>query len=267
MKDIDPKPNNRKYEFRVIAFLDILGFKALIENTKNDENLLRKIINAIELLRSEFEHITNPKSELAKMAKELLSDPIVAPDYDTQAFQISDCLIVSKDATIPGAIEEMIADMSFAIHLLIYNGLLCRGSIALGDVLHTKNYIIGPAYIDAYLGEQKESMPCVSLSKDVYEFGLKNRHIDLCTKQYFDHYVKPHKNGYYFIDYFNDFEFVDVFESTKKHYEKLRIIIESQYKKANDAKTKNKYSWMIDNYNNSEPVKNRLAKPISIRKC
>lgn len=251
----------RKYQDRIVAFIDIMGFKEIVENTVNDNAYFNGIIAAIGEIRSEF--MQHPISEIQKLGRDFLYDPVELPDYQTMVHQVSDCMVISKLASVHGALEDIVMDIAFAIHILIKQGLLCRGCIEYGKVYHNQEYIIGPGYTAAYLGEGKEFVPAVSFSKEVYNFGLKKRSRDLRAKNYFNKFVIPHFSNRYFIDYFNDFEGnIDVFELPQKHYGKLKSIIQNEYAKANDYSVKAKYLWMIDHFNESNIVKSGLINPI-----
>jgi hypothetical protein len=240
--------------------VDIIGFKSLIESSTENPSKLKEIIKATEELRFEFLH----RKKENKMYKVLsIKDP-----YKTKVHQISDCIIISKLAHKNGSLHELLADCSFAIHLLIKHKLLCRGCISYGDVYHTDEYIIGPAYVEAYLGEEKEFVPAVNLSKEVYNLAQLYPHYNYYEQgivtfesNYFDTCILPHTKDKYFIDYFSDGDHIDV-EDTKIHYEKLKTLIIKEYQEAVNYKIKAKYLWMIDRFNDSKGVKNKVIEKI-----
>lgn len=251
----------RKYQDRIVAFVDIIGFKAIVEKTVSDEAYFNSIIDSISEIRREF--IKHPKSEFQMKVRDLLYDPFDNPDYKTMVLQVSDCMVISKLANVYGALEDLVLELALAIHILITQGLLCRGCIEYGKVYHTDEYIVGPGYTAAYLGEEKEFVPAVSLSKEVYSLALQKRSSDARARDYFDNFVVPHTSDRFFIDYFNDLEgYIDVFERPQEHYGKLKRIIQYEYTRANDYKIKAKYLWMIDHFNESKIVKSGLIKPI-----
>jgi hypothetical protein len=250
----------RKYQDRIVAFIDIIGFKSIVEKTVHDVAYFNRIIDAIAEIRDEF--VKHPNSEFQKCVRDRLYDPFIGPDYKTKVIQVSDSMVISKLATVHGAVEDLVLDAALAIHILITQGLLCRGCIEYGKVYHTDEYIIGPGYTAAYLGEEKEFLPAISLGKEVYSLALDKRSSDARAREYFDKFVVPHTSDRFFIDYFNDLKFIDVFEEPAEHYDKLKNIIQDEYREAKDYKLKAKYLWMIDRFNESTIVRNGLVKPI-----
>ena len=255
--DDELEPVSKRYQDRVIAFIDIIGFKKIVEKTVTDQAYLGSIIDAIAEIRGQF--IDDPKSPFQQMVRTVLFED----DFDTQVIQVSDCIVISKLANIPGALQYLIGDVTLAIHILISHGLLCKGRIECGKVFHTDKYIIGPAYNAAYLGEEAEFVPAITLSKGLREFGTNNRSDDVQVEKHFDTFVIQHIHDNYYIDYFNDLEgYIDVFETPAEHYGKLRRIIEDEYCIATDYKIKAKYLWMIDKFNASCVVKEKKLQPI-----
>ena len=251
----------RKYQDRIVAFVDIIGFKAIVEKTVNDQAYFNRIIDSIAEIRDQF--LKHPNSEFQKKARDLFYDPFVLPDYKTMVLQVSDSMVISKLANVHGALEALVLDIALTIHILIKHGLLCKGCIEYGKVYHTDEYIIGPGYTAAYLGEEKEFMPAVSFSKEVYNLAIQKRSSSARVRDYFDNFVVPHTPDRSFIDYFNDLEgYIDVFERPQEHYGKLRRIIQDEYTRAKDYKIKAKYLWMIDRFNESKIVRSGFIEPI-----
>lgn len=248
------------YEKRFVAFIDIIGFKNIIAQSVENKEILKEIIEATKELRFEF-----LKRKHENPAYKLFN---IIDSYKTRVHQVSDCIIISKIAHKNGSLQELVLDCAFAIHLLIKHNLLCRGCISYGDVYHTDEYIIGPAYVEAFLGEEKEFVPAVNLSEEVYLMAQSYFHYDCFNpsnktseQNYFEKFMLPHSKGKYYIDYFNDVGHIDV-EDKLIHYNKLRDIIIKEYTGAEDYKIKAKYLWMIDKFNNSNLVKNSQLESI-----
>jgi len=250
-----------KYQNRIVAFVDIIGFKDLVYSSS--EVKLKEVLLALEELQYEF--IEHKNTEFQVMWRDLFFDDIeMAGDlYHTQVHQISDCIIISKLAHRPGSLEDLVLDCSLVIHLLIKHGLLCRGSISYGKTLHDSNHIVGPAYIKAYEGEEKEFLPAVSFSQEVYNLTKSYTSKNEKHQDYFKHCIVEHTDDNYFIDYFNDYGlFIDVNSKYEDHYNKLKSIIEVGYKNSRSYKIKAKYLWMIEQFNNSKAVKNEILNSI-----
>ena len=248
---------DRHYQERLVAFIDIIGFKSIIDRTVVDPTYLESIIAAISEIRDQF--INDRNTALQKMIR----DQLFPDEFETHVIQVSDCMVISKLAHPPGALQSLVIDIALAIHILISHGLLCRGRIERGKVFHSEEYIIGPAYIAAYLAESAEFVPAVTLSADLQEFGARNQPDNPKLEEYFNHFVIPHIKNTYFIDYFNDLEgFIDMLEDPIQHYAGLRDIIEREYNNASDYRVKAKYLWMIDRFNESRIVKDRRLRKL-----
>lgn len=158
-----------KYEQRVVAVIDILGFKALLDGTldkkgNDNEEAINAVISAYEAIR-EIWHLDegpgffNPKSAETKKVS-----------------IFSDCLVVSFEIKQPSEVFFTLLEIKWLIMRLLARKILCRGAISLGKFIHTDNYLFGPALVEAYLLESKAAMyPRVILDTNVIEAGAKNR--------------------------------------------------------------------------------------------
>lgn len=163
------------YEERYVAFLDVLGFKDLVKSNKNDKiNLyLKTIEKAIDFLKK------------VKIKNNLELGYIV----------ISDSIIISvKKSTITNENIEILKHLCIAIgflqSILACNDIWLRGAISSGEAYFNdeKHQVIGKAYIDAYLLEEKQvSNPQVILdNKIIKELNANNSNdlIDLINNKY-----------------------------------------------------------------------------------
>jgi len=231
------------YEERVVAFIDILGFKCCIDKSKYDEDEFQRIFITLNKLKEFF----------------LKEDDVIDIDYsdiDTQVIQISDSLIISRLIQEEAGIFHMFQDCSFAIHLLIENGFLCRGSIKYGKMFHKGTTLFGPAYIEAVLAEKEESLPIIKFDEDIFEIvkqfpanankGFEDWEID---------YIKEDCNrlndSEYFLDYFTDYQRRVGCEDYEAyiHYTKLRNIIIEGLRLPETDTAYNKYVWAKEQFN------------------
>ena len=126
-----------KYQRRIIAFLDILGFKNLVNNKELDEIL--DILKDFSLAE-QYPHSFHPLCPCSEREKD---------DCDFKITQISDSLIISAELTNFGMIN-LIYFCHRSLYKLLSRGLLCRGYITVGNIYHETNQIIGEGYIRAY---------------------------------------------------------------------------------------------------------------------
>lgn len=158
-----------------VAFIDILGFKGIVEQEKAnqfDKGLLRKLhechLNCSDLFKG----------------------------YDIDLVQFSDSIVISKKFSIESFEQFSLAVSSYQV-MLLGSGFLCRGGIALNKHYSSSGFIFSPALIEAYSVESEKAIyPRIVISEDLIEFLFPNNDIPsyLC-KEY---------DGLYFINYINN---------------------------------------------------------------
>ena len=112
-----------EYKEKFIAFLDILGYSKLVEESENGSGLptdellkLASMLGAPDARNrfAERGHSVCPHSRSA------------ARDLDLESTQITDCAVLSAEVSPAGAIN--LVNLSWTAVLgLLTNGLLCRG--------------------------------------------------------------------------------------------------------------------------------------------
>jgi hypothetical protein len=119
------------YEDRAIAFIDILGFSALIQR---DE--IYKVRNGLKLIGT---HVARLEA--------LPQTPIVTSTF-------SDTIVLSARNDAEGLPYLVHATAALVAELLL-RGILCRGAVTTGKLYHKKDMIFGHALIHAYRMEQE----------------------------------------------------------------------------------------------------------------
>ena len=143
------------YKNRYVAFVDILGFTAIVRATEHDAMPTR--INA-----------------LVKALAEIGSHhPSINESDDFQFQSFSDSTVMSSASTFTGLLQILYSISDLSIRLL-QTGLLARGAIAKGNLHHDRPVIFGPAFLDAYDIEQKiAKYPRVVLSRESIRISKK----------------------------------------------------------------------------------------------
>ncbi len=234
-----------KYDIRVVAFIDILGFKNAVDKSLKDDNEFNRIKTALTDLNEFF---VTPKDKYEIEADRALN-------ADTQIIQVSDSLIISRLIQEQGGIYYMLSDCAFAIHLLIANGFLCRGSIKAGYLHHTETTMFGEAFIRAYQSESEEKLPIVKFEKELFDVvklfpgpankGHEDWEIDFIKKN-----CKKLNDDEYYLDYFTDYDdLVGGGEGTASiHYHKLREIIMKGLELPKESSAYKKYKWASEQF-------------------
>jgi len=213
------------YEERIISFVDILGFKEMVKN--NSAEYINRILSI-------------PKDYFDKQPEEKYKD--------IQISMFSDSIIISFVYTIEHAVYTLLLDLENILIEFILEGVICRGSIVKGEVFHNKDFLFGPAFINAYELEKNMKNPKIGFSKEIYDIGCKYHHPKNTNKQE-EYSLKTlfmdDEDGYYYIDYF--FTPVssvrDVITVNKKEYltKMTEIIIKGL--SSGDSRIRDKYCW------------------------
>ncbi|CDN06618.1 MULTISPECIES: hypothetical protein [Klebsiella] len=155
-----------------VAFIDILGFKNIVEEEKLnqfDKGLLKNLYEC---------HI---------------SCEDIFKDFNIDLVQFSDSIVISK-AFSKDSFEEFAKAVSLYQILLLKNGFLCRGGIALNKHYSKSGFIFSPALIEAYKVESEKAIyPRIVISEDLIDFLYPSKVMpNILCKEY---------DGLYFINY------------------------------------------------------------------
>lgn len=212
------------YENKLIAFIDILGFSDMVNNTKNGTpNEVKSIIQLLKYIKAwESE---GPNQWTSNEA--LLYDPIIANSqnqnldkYDiskiTNCTCISDSLIVSvpfDDTNFHYRFTSLVEKLSYIGSQLLKANIAIRGGLTCGNVIHTiDNIIMGPAYMEAYHMEENDAIyPRIILSDSVIKL------LDLQTpnKYPYQNYLITYKDKKIGFDQLKFFETIRLSKSQK----------------------------------------------------
>src|ERR1017187_1083412 len=245
-----------KYEQRIVAFIDILGFKNAIEKSNTDDEEYERILRTLKKLKERF---------VDRIAQE--GDK---RDYnvnkDNQYIQVSDSLIISRPIDEPGGFSLFLADCAFAMRTLLFeSGFLCRGAITFGNLYHKGTIIFGEAFIKAYQEEPKAKFPIIKFNEELiheikkyprpfYSVNEEEKFIkEICRK------IEIQNSFEYYIDYFTDSDDYlknQIISNTSAYYQNLRYIIIDKFKSAREIDRKctrnkiiDKYDWMREQFN------------------
>jgi hypothetical protein len=170
-QDTDIAPSDVSYSHRYIAFIDVLGFGALVSESGKDQAVARRTIQRV--------------SDAILCAIEELEENLGSTS-DLMYTQFSDSFVVSVDADHP----SMRRLFSFTLAILdvidsfLISRLLLRGGIARGQLIHTSKLLFGPAMnraheleskvakvprivLDPMLDELEGLLPMLQLARDI----------------------------------------------------------------------------------------------------
>jgi hypothetical protein len=232
------------YEQRLVIFIDILGFKNLITQSKEDETVLKNILRALQT----FNEFRDFNTDLKEFSEEFSDSTII--DDSREITNFSDSIVISFKIEGIKTLEFVINRLlNIMVDLLEYNVIL-RGGIAIGDMIHTEDIVFGPAFIDAYsLENEVASFPRIIFSKEI----VKKYNI------YSLGGIKEDDDEYYYLDYFNLYDFNyfggDPSSDIIKHFNPLRIItseVSSLFDENDFKKILETYTILKNKWNNGE---------------
>lgn len=224
---------------RVVAFMDILGFRSHIEDMKNN-------IHKYHLIKQVFTE------------NNIILKPVDNPHFRLDTALFSDSIVISCPA-IEGDINSEIMVLALSQYLsakLLRDGILVRGGIAKGWCHHEENNVFGEGLIKAYDLESKIACyPRILIADDIIIKLRKYK--DLNTNL-----IKTDIDGKYFVDTVRvcitnppfDEDVIDIgldgcrnniiraYDDSKKRAIELS--------KPQQSNIKEKYQWLINQFNN-----------------
>jgi hypothetical protein len=155
------------FERRIVALVDILGFREIVEQARTDTRLfeiVRDVLNTIdEQARrlKDYRLVCNPRpSHRASLLRRT----------DVRMAAFSDCYLISDECSEEVAGEQvMTAAQSLGSHLLAQD-IFTRGAVVCGDAYHDDRVAFGPAIAEAYsIGQNVAKHPRIIVTEEVYE--------------------------------------------------------------------------------------------------
>ena len=235
------KETNTTYSLRYVAFLDLLGFKTLVDQSDSNQEILDKINLALEYTAGIRQDNYEGAMSLAKI--------------DKHVTVFSDSIVISYATTMPGGGFQVLMDLVYICNDLLGIGIQVRGGVTVGKLIHDESKCFGPAMVDAYLMEsEKAKYPRVIIDKKVLEYDLR-RPGEANTVEYEMGYLSDivsvdSKDGEVFLDYLkqrNEFDEIEIYDD---YIKRTRRFIKDNLKLyAENKKVKSKYKWLKRYYN------------------
>ena len=221
-----------KYKNRIIAFVDILGFKNLVEDSTTNKYEFQKILDSLDRFRElkkekEDQHYINDVKVTTFSDSLVISYPVDEKDRDIDVFY------------------SILLDLTRLQLDLLDNNVIIRGGIAIGKLRHTQNEIFGPAMNEAYYLESKVAKyPRIVVRERVIMDYLK-KYVDNNPNKVklLKLLIQDEDANVYYLDYLGN---KDLFNSVNDYNTMLQTIesIIKHGKQSSDGKTLEKYEWL-----------------------
>ena len=225
-----------KYEKRFVFFIDVLGFKNIVNKEEKPSNVI-KVIKALSEIFERENKEKNPKLK-----------------FDFKITQISDCIIISFNTSKNFEFYYLLLLMAKAqIDAFIKHGLLFRGGGAYGEMVHDKKYLFGNAYQEAYTIESKKAKyPRIMFKKELIDLIPNKDQKELAME------LLEEDEEYYYMDFINLLS-TDHFKEEEqiKNLNITKSIIEKNMDK--ERKILEKYEWLRDRYNKTVDMFNEKS--------
>ena len=254
------KDSEIKYEKRLVAFIDILGFKEIVKQSETD-------IAKIELIYSALDYLKNweaqEKWDLRLVEIEEDAQKRGVDNFDirekTNITAFSDSIVVSVkvDDNINEMASTLIINLAYIGAFLLEKGILFRGGLTVGNLIHIENgTVFGQGLIDSYkLESNSAKYPRIILSDKL----LKELNYPIETKRNrypYHQYVDRFDDG---CVGFHQMIYYQVIESwTEMTKEKLieslgkvrKVIVGGLDTTFENPDVFEKYKWLKEQYNN-----------------
>ena len=225
---------HQDYEDRIVAFVDVLGFKDLVDSSKDDVKALRNITSALSTL---YEWIWQWEADGA--------------DSSFAFTQFSDRIVLSALADTHDSFEMLLQLMLGIVDIAYSNGIIVRGGIARGKLIHDREMVVGPAMVDAYLLESTiAKYPRIVISEE-----LKNE-FEVNLQEYVDSqpnlseipgfnkiFKQDDVDGLWYMDYVDPDEAFVIKHSKEDYLDSLKDIVRKGLTNVN-PNVRLKYEWL-----------------------
>ena len=241
-----PKPYPEVYEERLCLFLDILGFKSHVDGSeKSPDKQTKSTYHPLTVagLYSALESIDR-----------VMNDDVEGINTTRVVTQFSDSIVVSYKLEESSALYYMLYDIYLLQINLISRGILVRGAITAGKLIHDKKVVFGPALNESVEFEKIAMHPRVILSQEIIELGKSKHaahHSSNDEEKYIKSLLKRDFDGMFYIDYFSvsPNEFDEDWHGLLDHMMVLRELIKRLSHLTRSSSLKLKYSWMRQKFN------------------
>jgi len=269
-----------KYENRLVAFIDILGFKDIVKQSESDTSKIELLFSALNFLKN-WE--TSENWDLKLVEVEVSAQKVGVKSFDirgkTSCTTFSDSIVVS--VRVSDNVNEMastlIVNLAYIGAVLLQKGILFRGGLTIGNLVHNENgTVFGQGLIDAYMLEHNSAKyPRIILSDKL--INLLNYPID--SKQYsypYHQYLCRFEDGcvgFHQLIFFQVMEnWIEMTtEKLKSSLDKIRkVIVKGLDNSFEKPDVFEKFKWLMKQYHDliiiyDFDIKNKTEENIKIK--
>lgn len=237
------------YEDRFCLFLDILGFRDLV-NDSVKVNTTERNVQASEIFFS-----LNEIADTLNYGNVMFMSKGKLVESTRKVSQFSDSIVVSYSTQEVSGLVDILYDVLLLQLVLVRRGLLVRGSVTRGQLYHESDFVFGPALNEAVELEKLAMYPRVVIDQDLLVGAdLIGPRVKRAPSGLFARDL----DGLFYVDYFNVLPeyFNESWSEMVEYLLSLRNVVKSLSRKK-VLSVKMKHSWMREKYNHvAEKIKN-----------
>jgi hypothetical protein len=239
------------FELRYVAFVDVLGFKTLVDRMATDRRLFQTVRDALKAVAGQAQSFqTYRKGFNAERRARMRAGGIsFVGDMRLQMTAFSDSFVVSD--TRP-AWHVLAAVQALGSHFL-RKGILTRGGVVHGPAYHRSQVLFGPAINDAYhLETEVARYPRILVAPDVVS-DVWGYHSGLCR----GNLLRRDADGCWFVNVLtpalSDWDALlvaDVDKDDRPFRRRIRkVLMEVLAGTANNPAHRSKVVWLANQFN------------------
>lgn len=254
------KNKELKYERRLIAFIDILGFKDIVKQSETDTSKIELIYSVLEYVK-DWEK--TEKWDLKFVEIEESAQYKGVKNFDlrgkTNTTTFSDSIVVSVkvDSNVNEMASTLIVNLAYIGAVLLEKGILIRGGLTIGNIIHIDNgTVFGQGLIDAFMLETRSAkFPRIILSDKL--LNMLNYPIESKRNSYpYHQYLNRYRDG---CVGFHQLIYYQVIESWTEMTPQLlaqslckvrKVIVRGLDSSFEKPEVFEKFKWMKEQYNN-----------------
>ena len=241
-----------KYEDRFCLFLDILGFKEVVEQSVLPSSKPVRMgghhpAGGIYFSLKEITQSLKYKTVISTSSGRLKASSRVVT-------QFSDSVVVSYRATEPGGLASMLYDVLHLQLRLVERGLLVRGAITMGPLHHDQDFVFGPALNEAAELEKVAMYPRVIVDRDLLSAAGITRSSRTgstsASERNLENLLAMDLDGMFYVDYFHVHpeDFGDDWGDLCEYLISLREVVKGLSLKRHPS-LRLKHSWLRTKFN------------------
>lgn len=228
-------------ELRIVAFLDILGFREQTRRCLEDPALLEildRSLSSADMLTQSYD------------------------GYRTDARMFSDCICSSSPFT-PDNVFKFLYSLEAVQMNLACNGAFIRGGIAIGKHFENKRMIVSEGLIEAYLLESKQAVfPRIIVSEDTFlrlSEALANAGPDswdggpTSIASSIDRHLRKDRDGVRYLSYLMSLHRIDRSSIVMSYMDKHKDSVEKWFTEGKNTdvppSVRAKHEWVRDYHN------------------